>query len=76
MTDAYSRKIAGWSLSNTLEAKNAVLTLHLALSHLPANIKDLIHYSDRGIQYCCTKYVNCLQEHKINIIMTEKSDLY
>ena len=76
ITDAYSRKIVGWSLSNTLEAQNAVDALHMALSQLPANAKGLIHHSDRGIQYCCIKYVNCLQEHKINISMTEKSDPY
>jgi transposase InsO family protein len=40
------------------------------------NVKGLIHHSDRGIQYCCTKYVNCLKEHKINISMTENSDPY
>ena len=76
ITDAYSRKIVGWSLSNTLEAQNAVDALHMALSQLPANVKGLIHHSDRGIQYCCRIYVNCLQKHKINISMTEKGDPY
>jgi transposase InsO family protein len=76
ITDAFSRKIVGWSLSNTMEAQNAVEALQMALNQLPANTKGLIHHSDRGIQYCCTKYVNCLQEHKINISMTENSDPY
>ena len=76
ITDAYSRKIVGWSLSNTLEAQNAVEALHMALCQLPANIKGLIHHSDRGVQYCCTKYVKCLQDNKISISMTENSDPY
>ena len=76
ITDAYSRKIVGWCLSDTLEAQNAVDALQMALSQLPAEAKNLIHHSDRGIQYCCTKYVNCLQKHEISISMTENNDPY
>jgi putative transposase len=76
ITDAYSRKIIGWNLSETMEAKHAMRALYMALSQLPANCKDLIHHSDRGIQYCSTKYVQCLQEQDIKISMTENGDPY
>lgn len=76
ITDAYSRKIIGWCLSNSLEAENAIEALKMALNQLPSDARDLIHHSDRGIQYCCTKYVNCLQRHKLKISMTENSDPY
>jgi len=76
ITDAYSRKIVGWYLAETMEAQNALEALYMALSQLPSNAKEIIHHSDRGIQYCSSKYVNCLQKHGIKISMTENSDPY
>ncbi len=75
ITDAYSRKIIGWDLSTKLEAEGAVSALEMALSQLPANkATALIHHSDRGIQYCCDKYISKLRSFNINISMTENSD--
>jgi len=75
VTDAYSRKIVGWNLSNKLEADGAVYALEMALSQLPENNGiDLIHHSDRGIQYCCDKYISRLRSSAINISMTENGD--
>ena len=76
ITDAYSRKIVGWQISETMEAQNALDALYMAISQLPANTKEIIHHSDRGIQYCSYKYVNCLQKHNIRISMTENGDPY
>lgn len=36
------------------------------------NTSDLIHHSDKGIQYCCTDYINLLKEHSIKISMSAK----
>ena len=74
ITDAYSRKIIGWHLSETMEADNALKALYMALSSLPADVKDLIHHSDRGVQYCCHKYVARLKTSDIQISMTENGD--
>ncbi len=74
ITDAYSRKIVGWSLSKNLGAKNAVAALHMALSQLPTEVKNLVHHSDRGVQYCSSKYVKILNKHGISISMTENGD--
>jgi putative transposase len=76
ITDAYSRKIIGWHLSDNLGSDNAILALYMAISQLPANIRETIHHSDRGIQYCCSKYVKLLETHGINISMTENGDPY
>ena len=76
ITDAYSRKIVGWHLSDTMEAENALQALYMALSQLPADVEEIIHHSDRGIQYCSSKYVKCLQKHNIRISMTENGDPY
>lgn len=36
--------------------------------------KQLIHHSDRGIQYCCDEYVQAVDSYYIRISMTENSD--
>jgi transposase InsO family protein len=74
ITDAYSRKIVGWCLSKTLEAENALTSLYMAISQLPANVENLIHHSDRGVQYCSNKYVKQLESTGIRISMTENGD--
>ncbi len=76
ITDAYSRKIIGWELSDNLGSDNAILALYMAISQLPANSGEIIHHSDRGIQYCSTKYVKVLETHGIKISMTENGDPY
>ena len=55
--DAYSRKIVGWHLSESLKAEGTIAALKMALATLPRHHKDLIHHSNRGSQYCCHAYV-------------------
>lgn len=74
ITDAYSHKIVGYHLSESLAAKASVAALEMALSLLTEPVKELIHHSDRGVQYCSANYVNLLQDYKIQISMTENGD--
>lgn len=76
ITDAYSRKIIGWQLSDNLGSDNAILALYMAISQLPTNCGEIIHHSDRGIQYCSLNYVKVLEAHGIKISMTENGDPY
>jgi len=76
ITDAYSRKIIGWQLSDNLGSDNAILALYMAISQLPTKCDEIIHHSDRGIQYCSLKYVKLLEVHGIKISMTENGDPY
>ena len=72
VTDAYSRKIIGWCLSDTLEAENTLEALRMAISQATADeLKGLIHHSDRGVQYCCNAYTDELKKYGIRISMTE-----
>ena len=73
ITDAYSRKIVGFSVHHTLEAAGSIKALKMALQNLPKQ-HTLIHHSDRGVQYCCNNYVKLLQKNNIKISMTEKGD--
>lgn len=74
ITDAYSKKILGYSLADNLEADNAVEALKVALKTMKADCTGLIHHSDRGVQYCSDKYVKALNKRKISISMTENGD--
>jgi len=74
ITDAYSRKIIGWNISDNLGADNAVVALYMALSQLPARVKSLTHHSDRGVQYCSSKYVAILNKNNVSISMTENGN--
>lgn len=72
VTDAYSHKIVGWCLSNSLKAIHSIEALQMAIEQCPkASLSNLIHHSDRGVQYCCDAYVNILNEHGIKISMCE-----
>ena len=75
ITDAYSRKIIGWQLSDNMESINALIALKMAnRQRLPGT--ETIHHSDRGVQYCCAKYVKYLNKANIGISMTENGDPY
>ena len=74
ITDAYSRKIIGWELGETLEAKHSVKALQMALNQLPKGTDNTIHHSDRGVQYCCDDYVKLLNKNHFQISMTENGD--
>lgn len=74
ITDAYSRKIVGWNLSNRLDSESTLKALEKAILELPDRETKLIHHSDRGSQYCSSKYVNMLNQYKIAISMTESGD--
>jgi transposase InsO family protein len=76
ITDAYSRKIVGFSLRKDLSSEGCINALQMALTARSYRDQRLIHHSDRGSQYCCKEYVALLTENKIAISMTENGDPY
>lgn len=75
VTDAYSHKIVGHHVADTLEVVESKQAIARALSDLPRErCGQLIHHSDRGIQYCSSEYVSLLQDNGIRISMTENSE--
>lgn len=75
ITDAYSHKIVGYQVAQTMEAAESIHALQMALSALGAESPlQLIHHSDRGIQYCSNAYVKLLKDYNIQISMTENGD--
>ena len=74
VTDAYSHKIIGWCLSDSLEAKNTLEALQMAIKQAEnCDLSHLIHHSDRGVQYCCNMYIEALESIGAQISMTEDS---
>ena len=72
VTDAYSRKIIGWCLSETLHAEHTLKALRMAMEGVSMEaLQHLIHHSDRGVQYCCNEYTDELKKYGISISMTE-----
>jgi transposase InsO family protein len=73
--DAYSRRVLGWALEETLEARLAVSALRQALAERPIP-PSVVHHSDRGVQYCAREYVGLLQEHGFQISMSRSGNPY
>lgn len=75
ITDMYSRKIIGYCLSEDLTITGAIAALKMALKGVPKIVlKNTIHHSDRGVQYCCYEYTDLLKSNNVMISMTENGD--
>ena len=76
ITDAYSKQIMGWELSDNMKTINAVKALKMAIKNRKYPERELIHHSDRGLQYCNPSYIKVLNENGIKISMTTRYDPY
>ena len=75
ITDAYSRKIVGYYVGDSLETIGCLNALNKAVKELPYGLYPL-HHSDRGSQYCSHLYVNKLNDYGLRISMTEEMHCY
>jgi len=73
--DAYSRKVIGWELGDTLEASLAVAALKRALAERSIE-PGIMHHSDRGVQYASHDYVALLEMHGFLISMSRTGNPY
>lgn len=73
ITDAYTKEIIAWTVGESLETCHSLECLQMALARLEGLKKiDLIHHSDRGVQYASHAYVDKLYGIEgIRISMTE-----
>jgi transposase InsO family protein len=58
--DAWSRRAVGWALADHLQASLALAALEMALAARPVVPGELVHHSDRGVQYACGDYLERL----------------
>lgn len=75
LTDAYSKKIVGYELSQDMLASSTVKALKAALQQRQYGHR-VIHHSDRGLQYCSAIYTGVLQQADIKISMTQDGSPY
>ena len=74
VTDVFSRKIVGYDISDSLELLGSLRALKKAL--YKTDVSELIHHSDRGVQYCSHQYTGELIRRNIKISMTEENHCY
>ena len=75
VTDAYSRKIVGYHVHDSLHTEQVSQALKAALKHRQSR-QRLVHHSDRGIQYCSDAYQRIHRLHGLTCSMTDGYDCY
>ena len=73
--DCFSRKIVGWSMAEHMETTLASDALEMALQQRAPG-GQLLHHSDRGVQYASDDYQHRLQSRGITVSMSGKGDCY
>jgi len=76
ITDAYSKKVVGYDLSNSLSTQGSLRALRMAVKSRIYKDESLIHHSDRGFQYCSNEYQQEINTNRIVCSMTESYDPY
>ncbi len=75
ITDAFSRKIVGHHVHETLHTEGVIQAMHKALKGRQFS-GELVHHSDRGSQYCSAPYQQLHAKHGIRCSMTDGYDCY
>lgn len=73
--DLYSRKVVGWSMSESLKSKIAIDALEMAIAIRKPG-PALIHHSDRGVQYACNDYQKIIRRTHMCPSMSRKGDCW
>ena len=76
VTDAYSKKIMGWSLEDNMKVSMVKEALTMAHKMTIFNHESIIHHSDRGKQYCCPDYTSFAGNKGFVMSTTQKYDPY
>jgi transposase InsO family protein len=76
--DAFARRIVGWRVSSSLRTDIALDALEQALydRNINATDSDLVHHSDRGVQYVSIRYTERLSEAGIDPSVGSVGDSY
>ena len=73
--DLCSRKIVGWSMADHMRVELVSDALTMAIARRRPD-KDLLHHSDRGVQYASEDYMYLLQSHNIEASMSGRGDCW
>jgi len=75
ITDVFSRRIVGWRVSSSLRSDLALDALEQAI-HARSGLENLVHHSDRGVQYLSIRYTDRLVEVGIEPSVGSVGDSY
>ena len=77
VSDLYSRKILGYSVTDNLSVSGPIAALKMSFRHIPQSLRhNMIHHSDRGAQYASNDYTKILDANKIRGSMSAKGNPY
>lgn len=76
VTDLYSKKIMGWCYSDRMPAELVIDALKMAKKNSFHGHKEIIHHSDRGIQYCCPSFTEYAENKGFLLSTTQQYDPY
>ncbi len=79
VTDVFSRRIVGWQASRPLKTDLALDALEQAIwsrHREGADLNELIHHSDRGVQYLSIRYTERLAEDGVVNSVGSRGDSY
>ena len=77
--DVFSRRVVGWQLSTSLHTDLALDALEMGLwtrQRADRDLSQLIHHSDRGVQYRAVRYTERLAETEAVASVGSKGDSY
>ena len=76
--DVFSRMVVGWQASRSLRADLAIDALEMAVANRGRtdDLDQLVHHSDRGVQYLCVRYSERLADNDIVASVGSKGDSY
>jgi putative transposase len=74
--DGFSRKVVGWAIDARIGAQLIEKALTNAVASRTVPPGELIHHSDRGVQYASRRYTQILQQQQIRISMSRKGNPY
>lgn len=75
--DVYARRIVGWRVSHSMRTDFVLDALEQALYERQPQLSDqLIHHSDRGVQYVSIRYTERLAEAGIEPSVGSRGDSY
>lgn len=69
--DVFSRRVIGWAISKRIDTDLCLAALQMAIENRNPG-SEVIHHSDRGVQYASDAYVQLLNEHGVQISMSRK----
>ena len=73
--DLFSRRIVGWSKSDTIDSVLVQSAMQMALRDRRPNA-GLIHHSDRGVQYASGDFQDLLEDNKVICSMSRKGNCW